>query len=335
MQCLIVGGTGNLSYACTVAALATGIEVFTLNRGLKPAGSDPCAVTLKADIRDGDAVRAAVGDRRFGAVVDFISYSPEQLSGSLDLLGGRTDQYVFVSTASAYRKPPVHPVVTEGTPLANPFWAYARGKIACERLLELISRERALPYTIVRPSHTYGRGWLPLAFGSSDFTIAARMLAGQEVIVHGDGQSLWTLTHARDFAAGLVGLLGHPGALGEAVQITGEEVLTWDAIHHTVAAALGVEPRIMHIPSDFIAAVDPAMGERLLGDKTYSVLFDCSKLKRLVPGFSARIPLHLGVRESVDWLLADPARQAINAGMDATIERILAAWRRAMAAGLG
>lgn len=187
----------------------------------------------------------------------------------------------------------------------------------------------------MRPSHTYGRGWLPLAFGSSDFTIAARMLAGREVIVHGDGQSLWTLTHARDFAAGLVGLLGHPGALGEAIQIMGEEALTWDAIHRTVAAALGVEPRIVHIPSDFIAALDPGMGERLLGDKTYSTLFDCAKLKRLVPGFRTTTPLHVGVRESVDWLRADPARQAINAGMDATIERLLAAWRRAMAAGLG
>ncbi|WP_295442817.1 NAD-dependent epimerase/dehydratase family protein [uncultured Thiodictyon sp.] len=335
MQCLIIGGTGNLSYACAQAALAAGLTVFTLNRGLKPAESAPGAVTLKADIRDGASVRAAVGDRRFGAVVDFISYNPEQLAGSLDLLGGRTDQYVFVSTASAYRKPPVHQVVTEGTPLANPFWAYSRDKIACERLLVAVGRERSLPYTIVRPSHTYGRGWLPLAFGSSDFTIAARMLAGQELIVHGDGQALWTLTHARDFAAGLVGLLGHPGALGEAVQIMGEEALTWDAIHRTVAAALGVEPRIVHIPSDFIAAVDPGMGERLLGDKTYSALFDCSKLKRLVPGFRTTTPLHVGVRESVDWLLADPTRQTINAGVDATIERLLAAWRRAMAAALG
>lgn len=334
MRILIVGGTGNLSYACSAAALEAGLEVFNLNRGQKPDLPAPGVATLKADIRDPDSVRAALGDLRFAAVVDFISYTPEQLAGSLAALGGRTDQYVFISTASAYRKPPVHHVVTEGTPLANPFWAYSRAKIECERLLESAGRDGGLPYTIVRPSHTYGRGWLPLAFGSSDFTIAARMLAGKEILVHGDGQSLWTLTHARDFAAGLVGLLGHPGALGEAVQIMGDEALTWDTIHRTVAAALGVAPRIVHVPSDFIASVDPEMGKRLLGDKTYSALFDCSKLKRLVPGFRTRVPLHQGVRESVDWLMADPSRRTVNPKLEETIKRVLAAWQRAMAAAL-
>jgi nucleoside-diphosphate-sugar epimerase len=334
MRILIVGGTGNLSYACSVAALESGLDVFNLNRASRPAEPAPGAKTLKADIRDPEAARTALGDLRFGAVVDFISYTPEQLAGSLALLGERTDQYVLLSTASAYRKPPVHHTIAEGTPLANPFWGYSRDKIACERLLEAQGHERGIPYTIVRPSHTYGRGWLPLAFGSSDFTIPARMLAGKEIIVHGDGQSLWTLTHARDFAAGLVGLLGHPGALGEAVQIMGDEALTWDAIHSTVAAALGVEPRIVHIPSDFIAALAPEMGERLLGDKAYSVLFDCAKLKRLVPGFRTTIALHQGVRESAEWLMAEPSRRRVNPKMDETIERILAAWHRAMAAGL-
>lgn len=335
MRVLVIGGTGNLSYACSVAALDAGFEVFNLNRGLRPDQAAAGVVTLRADIRDGDAVRTALGDLHFGAVVDFIAYTPDQLAASLAVLRDRTDQYCFISTASAYRKPPVQHVLTEGTPLANPFWGYSRAKIACERLLESEGRERGLPYTIVRPSHTYGRGWLPLAFGSSDFTIAARMVAGKEVIVHGDGQSVWTLTHARDFAAGLVGLLGHPGALGESVQIMGEEALTWDLIHHTVARALGVEPRIVHVPSDFIAAVDPEMGEHFLGDKTYSALFDCSKLKRLVPGFRATIPFHEGVRESVEWLMAEPARRSINPKLDATIERILAAWHKGMAAALG
>ncbi len=335
MRILIVGGTGNLSSACSAAALGAGLEVFNLNRGLKPAETAPGVTRLKADIRDQDATRAVLGDLRFGAVVDFISYTTEQLTASLAALGERSDQYVFISTASAYRKPPVEHVIAEGTPLANPFWAYSRAKIDCERLLERMGRDRGLPYTIVRPSHTYGLGWLPLAFGSSDFTIAARMLAGKEVVVHGDGQSLWTLTHARDFAAGLVGLLGHQGALGEAVQIMGDEVLTWDTIHRTVAAALGVEPRIVHVPSDFIAAVDADMGERLLGDKAYSALFDCSKLKRLVPGFRTTVALHQGVRESVDWLMADPARRTVNPKLEETVEGILAAWHRGMAAALG
>lgn len=328
MRVLFIGGTGNLSYACSAAALESGLEVFNLNRGSKPEGVAPGVVTLKADIRDRGSARSALGDLRFGAVVDFISYTPEQLTGSLQILGDRTDQYVFISTASAYRKPPGHHVVTEGTPLGNPFWAYSRAKIACEQLLESEGRDRGLPYTIVRPSHTYGRGWLPTSFGSSDFTVAARLLAGREIVVHGDGQSIWTLTHARDFAAGLVGLLGHPGALREAVHITGEEALTWDAIHRTVARALGVEPRIVHVPSEFIAAVDPDIGERLLGDKAYSTLFDCSKLKRLVPGFHTTIAFHVGVRESVDWLMGDPARRAANPKVDRTIERILAAWHR-------
>jgi nucleoside-diphosphate-sugar epimerase len=335
MRVLVIGGTGNLSYACSVAALDAGLEVFNLNRGSRPDQAAPGVVTLKADLRDGSAARSVLGDLRFGAVVDFISYTPEQLAPNLALFGDRTDQYVFVSTASAYRKPPVQHVVSEGTPLGNPFWSYSRAKIACERLLESEARDRGLPYTIVRPSHTYGRGWLPTSFGSSDFTVPARLLAGKEIVVHGDGQSLWTLTHARDFAAGLVGLLGHPGALGEAVQIMGEDALTWDAIHRTVARALGVEPRVVHVPSEFIAAVDPEMGERLLGDKTYSALFDCSKLKRLVPGFRTTVAFHEGVRESVDWLMAEPARRKVNPKIDQVIERILAAWQKAISAALG
>lgn len=334
MRVLIIGGTGNLSYACTMAALEAGLEVFNLNRGSRPEEAAPGVVTLKADIRAGGSARSALGDLRFGAVVDFISYTPEQLTASLAILGDRTDQYVFISTASAYRKPPVHHVATEGTPLGNPFWSYSRAKIACERILESQRRDRGLPYTIVRPSHTYGRGWLPTSFGSSDFTVPARLLAGKEIVVHGDGQSLWTLTHARDFAAGLVGLLGHPGVLGEPVQIVGEDTLTWDAIHRTVARALGVEPRVVHVPAEFIAAVDPEMGERLLGDKAYSTLFDCSKLKRLVPRFRTTVSFHEGVRESVEWLMADPARRKVNTKIDQSIERILAAWHRAMSAAL-
>jgi len=335
MRVLFIGGTGNISYECTVAALEAGFEVYTLNRGTRKGRTVAGAITLNADVRDTESAASVLSDFRFDSVVDFISFTPEQVAASLALFRGRASQYVFISSASVYRKPPVHHVITEATPLANPFWAYARAKIACERFLEAEGRDRGLAYTIVRPSHTYGRTWIPLAFGSSNFTIAARMLAGKEVIVHGDGQALWTLTHARDFAVGLLGLLCNPAALGEAVQITGEEALTWDSIHRTVAAALGVEARIVHMPSDFIASIDPEIGEHFLGDKAYSALFDCSKLKRLVPAFRTTVPFHEGVRDSVAWFMADPARREIDQKMDDTIEKLLFAWRAAKSAASG
>lgn len=330
MKVLFIGGTGNLSRDCTLRALAKGMEVWHLNRG-SAAGEAPAGVvSLNADVRDeasaGRVLERALGRGRFDAVVDFIAYERGHVEGDLRLFRDRTSQLVLVSSASAYRKPPLHHVITESTPLANPFWQYARDKIDCERRLEEEGRANGFPFTIVRPSHTYGSRWIPTAFSSSDFTVARRMLDGRRVIVQGDGQSLWTLTHARDFAVGLVGLLGHPAAIGEAFQITGDEALTWDAIHAAVAAALGVELKAVHIPSDFIAAVDPERGARLLGDKAYSALFDCSKLKRLVPEFKTTVSFQEGVRESVAWYLADPARQRMDPGIDASIERILAAW---------
>ncbi|HOX49740.1 MAG TPA: SDR family oxidoreductase [Spirochaetales bacterium] len=332
MRLLFIGGTGNLSYETSLRALAKGYELFHLNRGRRVDRSLEEVTTLYADIRDPEAARAALGELDFDAVVDFIAYTPEQVRLDLELFEGRTSQYVFISSASAYRKPPASHVISESTPLSNPFWSYSRDKIACELLLKEEWARTGFPVTVVRPSHTYGLGWIPTAWSSSDFTVPARMLQGKEIVVHGDGQSLWTLTHARDFAVGLVGLLGNPAAIGETVQITGDEALTWEAIHGAIAAALGVTPRIVHVPSDFIAEVDPEMGEHFLGDKSWSALFDCSKLKRLVPEFRTTVPFAEGVRESVAWCLADPDRQRINPDIDASIERVLAAWRRAMAA---
>jgi nucleoside-diphosphate-sugar epimerase len=334
MRVLFIGGTGNLSYDSSLRALVVGHELYHLNRGTREGRKIAGVTTLTADVGDEDAVRSVLGKLEFDAVVDFIAYTKEQVERDLRLFRGRTGQYVFISSASAYRKPPVHQVITEATPLHNPHWQYSRDKIACERFLENEWKDRAFPITIVRPSHTYGLGWIPTAWTSSDFTVAARMLAGKEIIVHGDGQALWTLTHTRDFAVGLVGLLGNPAAIGEAVQITGDEILTWESINRTIAAILGVEPRIVHIPSDFIAAVDPDLGQHFLGDKTYSAIFDCSKLKRLVPDFRTTIPFHQGVRESIEWIRADQARQKVSAQMDAVIERVLAAWHRAMQAAL-
>jgi nucleoside-diphosphate-sugar epimerase len=335
MRVLFIGGTGNLSYDCSLRARKIAIELYHLNRGTRQEKQVEGVRTLTADVNDEAAARAVLGSLEFDAVVNFIAYKPEQVERDIRLFSGRTSQYVFISSASAYRKPAVNHIITEATPLANPAWGYSRDKIACERALDTAWRESGFPATIVRPSHTYGLGWIPTTWTSADFTVAARMIAGKEIIVHGDGQSLWTLTHTRDFAVGLVGLLGNPAAVGEAVQITGDEALTWESIHRTIAAVLGVEPRIVHIPSDFIAAVDPDIGQHFLGDKTWSSLFDCSKLKRLVPEFRTTVPFHQGVRESIEWRLAVPARQISNSKTDALIERILAAWKRGMAAALG
>ena len=334
MRVLFIGGTGNLSYDSTLRALALGHEVYHLNRGRRADKRIDGVRTLTADVGDEPAMRAVLGKLDFDAVVDFIAFVPPQVERDIRLFRDRTGQFVFISTASAYRKPPVHQVITESTPVVNPYWRYSRDKIACERLLETAWRETGFPATVVRPSHTYSRGWIPTTWTSSDFTVAARMLAGKDVVVHGDGQSLWTLTHTRDFAVGLVGLLGNPAAVGEVFQITGDEALTWDSIHRILAGALGVEAKIVHIPSDFIAAVDPELGQHFLGDKTYSALFDCSKLKRLVPEFRSTISFQQGVRESVEWFRADPSRQIVDAQIDAVIEKVLAAWRRGMAAAL-
>jgi len=330
MRVLFIGGTGNLSLDSSRRALDLGYELYHLNRGLHPAAGLEGVRNLYADAGDEAAVGKALGTLEFDAVVDFIAYKPEQVARDIRLFRGRTGQYVFVSSASAYRKPAVHHVFTESTPLHNPFWQYSRDKIACEELLGQEWRASAFPMTIVRPAHTYGKTWIPSVWTSSDFTVAARMLAGKEVVVHGDGQSLWTLTHTRDFAVGLVGLLGNPAALGEAVQIAGDEALTWDVIHQTVARLLGVTPKLVHIPSEFIARIDAEMGERLLGDKMWSSVYDSSKIKRLVPDFRTTIPFRAGVRDSIAWFLADPARQKMNPKITEVMERVLGAWHRGL-----
>jgi nucleoside-diphosphate-sugar epimerase len=263
MRVLFIGGTGNISSACTDEALRRGYEVFHLNRGTHPEREKPGVRTLKADIRDTQAVKAALRGLRFDSVVQFLAFRPEHVKADIEIFDGITDQYVFISTCSAYRKPSLTPVITEDTPLENPFWEYSRLKIACERVLvggdtsadkmrdenaALIKAGRSsFPYTIVRPSHTYDNGWIPGCFGSASYGLAWRMLNGLEVVVPGDGQSLWTLTHASDFAVGLVGLLGKREVLGEAFHITSDEHLTWDAIHCIIGEELGVQPKIVHI----------------------------------------------------------------------------------------
>jgi nucleoside-diphosphate-sugar epimerase len=323
MRALFIGGTGIISSACASLALERGIELYLLQRGQTTRRKPPAgARLLRADISDPAGVRRALGDLTFDAVVNFVVFTPEQIERDIELFQARALQYVFVSSASAYHTPPRRLPVTESTPLVNPFWQYSRNKIACEERLLRAYREQDFPFTIVRPSHTYDPTLLPMHGG---WTVVERMRRGQPVIVHGDGTSLWTLTHHRDFARGFVGLLGNDGALGEAFHITSDEWLSWNQIFETMAHAAGVEPKLVHVPSDVIAAYDPEWGASLLGDKAHSMIFDNTKIKRLVPEYRAEIPFARGAEEIVAWYDADPERRLFDPGLDALLDRLVAA----------
>ncbi|MSP14366.1 MAG: SDR family oxidoreductase [Chloroflexi bacterium] len=271
MKILFIGGTGVISSACAQLAAARGRELYLLNRG-KTSRPVPHGVrVLHGDIRDTQSVKSILKDLAFDVVVNWIAYTPEHIEADIDIFRGRTGQYIFISSASAYQTPPAHLPVTESTPLANPYWEYSRNKIACEQRLLQAYREEQFPITIVRPSHTYDRTRLPLQGG---YTMLKRMRQGQPVIVHGDGSSLWVLTHHADFAKGFVGLLGNHQAIGDAFHITSDEVLTWNQIYEILGRTAGVAPHLVHIPSELIAAFDPKWGAGLLGDKTYSMIFD-------------------------------------------------------------
>ncbi len=250
-----------------------------------------------------------------------MAFTPDHVQADIDLFTGRTGQYVFISTASAYQKPPSRLPITESTPLRNPYWQYSRDKIACEDLLVAQYRESGFPATIVRPSHTYDATKTVLSGG---WTSLARMRAGRPVIVHGDGTSLWTVTHNTDFARAFVPLLGHGRTVGEAFQITSDDVLTWDQIARALGAALGLEPKIVHVPSDVIAAADPEWGAGLLGDKAHSVTFDNSKLRSVVPGWRAVVPFEQGAREIADWHLAHPGSQVVDQRLDTLMDKLAA-----------
>lgn len=328
MRVLFIGGTGNISTACTVEALRRGYEVFHLNRGTKPEKELEGVRVLKADIRDAKAAREAIGGLRFDSVVQFLAFRPEHVEADIDLFDGITGQYMLISTCSAYLKPSLTPVITEETLLANPFWEYSRLKIGCEKALVSGAARRSFPYTIVRPSHTFDDGWIPGCFGSSSYGLAWRMKEGKRVIVPGDGQSIWTITHASDFAVGLAGLLGNKDALSQAFHITSDERLTWDAIHFIMGNALGVRPEIVHIPSDFIAKVRPDRGAGLLGDKAVSVLFDNSKIRKFVPEFSPRVGFEEGLRKSLAWFDRHPSLKTPDKTMNDDMDAILEKWDR-------
>jgi nucleoside-diphosphate-sugar epimerase len=325
MKVLFIGGTGVISSACSELAIERGFELYLLNRGESGRNAPGAAKLLHGDIRDAESVRNALGQLKFDAVVDWIAFTPEQIETDLNIFSGRTDQFVFISSASAYQTP-VNLPVTESTPLANPYWHYSRDKIACEERLVRAFREEQFPFTIVRPSHTYDQTKLPLKGG---YTVIDRMRRGKKVIVHGDGTSLWTLTHTRDFAKGFVGLLGNSHAVGEVFHITSDEVLTWKQIYELAARAAGTTAQIVHIPSEILAGYDAEWGAELFGDKAHSMIFDNTKIKRTVSDFNCSIPFSRGIREIMNWYDGDPSRQIVDERLDQLMDRIIADWEKA------
>ncbi|MEZ4659452.1 MAG: SDR family oxidoreductase [Caldilineaceae bacterium] len=327
MKVLFIGGTGKISSACTPLAVERGYDMYLLNRGQTDRPVPEGVTLLNGDIRNPESARAALADHKFDVVVDWIAFTTEHIETDLALFRNRTSQYIFISSASAYQSPPVNLPVTESTPLDNPYWQYSRDKIACEELLMRAYRQEKFPMTIVRPSHTYDKTMLPMQGG---WTAIDRMRKGQKVIVHGDGSSLWVLTHHSDFAKGFVGLLGNNRAIGEAFHITSDELLTWNQIHEILARAAGAPPpQIVHVPSDLINAFDARWGAGLLGDKTNSMVFDNTKIKRIAPDFACTIPYERGAQEVINWFDADPARQVVSAEFNELTDRIIAAYERA------
>ncbi|MFZ2097940.1 MAG: SDR family oxidoreductase [Anaerolineales bacterium] len=327
MNVLFIGGTGIISSACSELALQRGIELYLLNRGTSFRPAAKRAVQLHGDIRQPATIQAILGELTFDAVVEWMAFTPEHIHTDIELFRNRTRQYIFISSASAYQKPPSFLPITESTPLHNPYWQYSRNKAACEALLEQVGREQSFPYTIVRPSHTYDRTLLPFHGG---YTSVARMRSGKAVVVHGDGTSLWTMTHNRDFAVGFVGLLGNPHAISQSFHITSDESLTWNQIYTIVAQAAGVVPKLVHVPSELIARYDPDWGDSMLGDKAHSVIFDNHKIRQLVPEFQPSIPFWQGAREIIAWYDEDPSRQRVDPHNNAVQDKLIAAMQRAM-----
>jgi nucleoside-diphosphate-sugar epimerase len=325
LKILFIGGTGNISTAVSKLCVERGIDLYLLNRGTTNVKIDG-AKTITGDIHQPQKLPGVIQNHRWDAVVNWIAFTAEDVERDISLFRGKTRQYVFISSASAYQKPLQCPFITESTPLANPFWEYSRNKIACEEKLNSAYREEGFPMTIVRPSYTYDTV-IPVAIGGfKEYTIIDRMKKGGKIIIHGDGTSLWTLTHARDFAKGFVGLLGHQQAIGHAFHITSDEVLTWNQIYQTVAEAAGAEINAVHISSDFICQIEPSLTGNLPGDKSHSVIFDNSKIKKFVPGFVATIPFNEGIRETLKWFEADPSRMVVNSETNMMMDRIIKAY---------
>ncbi|MBI5724540.1 MAG: SDR family oxidoreductase [Planctomycetes bacterium] len=328
MKVLFIGGTGNISASSSRLAVQKGIDLYLLNRGKRKVEVKG-AKTISGDISRPAELAKSLAGHKWDAVVNWIAFTPPDIQRDIDLFKGSCSQYIFISSASAYQKPPSHPVITESTPLCNPYWEYSRNKIACEDALNQAYRNSGFPITIVRPSLTYDTV-IPMAFCSwNDYTMIDRLRKGQKVIVHGDGTNLWTITHSDDFARGFVGLLGHQQAIGQAFHITSDELLTWNQIWQALGEAVGAAPNIVHIPSDFLCRVQPELTGTLLGDKANSTIFDNTKIKTFVPEFKAVIPFKAGIRRAVEWFDQDKERMQILPACNDTLNRILAAWEKA------
>ncbi|MDR1759025.1 MAG: NAD-dependent epimerase/dehydratase family protein [Fibrobacter sp.] len=326
MKILLIGGTGTISSAISKRLLAEGHDLYLLNRGNRKQEFQGKLHTIEADINDEEKVRNLIRDLSFDAVADFIAWVPENLERDYRLFNGKTRQFIFISSASAYQKPLSDYRITEATPLANPYWEYSRNKIAGEEFLMKMYRENGFPITIVRPSHTYDERSVPLGVHGENgsWQVVKRMLEEKPVIIHGDGTSLWTMTHNSDFAEAFTGLLGNIHAIGEAVQITSDETLTWNQIYACIAGALGVKLKPCYVPSDFLQAVSTYdFTGSLTGDKANSVVFDNAKLKRLVPGFTAKKRFDQGIRETIRHILAHPELQKEDPKFDAWCDRVI------------
>ena len=332
MKVLFIGGTGTISMAISRLLLSQGHTLYLLNRGSRNTGLSGDLIELKADINDEAAVAALISDLKFDVVADFIAFVPEQLERDYRLFREKTKQFIYISSASAYQKPLSDYRINEGTPLANPYWEYSRNKIAGEEYLMKLYREEGFPVTIVRPSHTYDERSIPLgAHGEKgSFSVIKRMLEGKPVIIHGDGTSLWTITHNSDFAKGFVGLMGNIHAIGEAVQITSDESVTWNQIYQIIADALHVKLNAVHVASEFLdACSDYDFAGSLLGDKANTVVFDNSKLKKLVPSFTATIRADQGIRSTIEDVLSHPECQVEDPEFDDWCDRVIEALEEA------
>ena len=306
MKVLFIGGTGIISTAVSELCVNRGIDLYLFNRGRRNEFMPEGAKLIRGDINDIASVNDLLVKNEFDVVVDWIAFNTSDISRDINLFSKRTKQFIFISSASVYQKPLENYLITEETPAVNPFWQYSRDKIACEDMLINQYNKEGFPVTIVRPSYTYGNTLIPAAISNSSkpMTLINRIREGKKVIVHGDGSSLWVMTHNSDFAKGFVGLLGNQKAIGEIFHITSDEVLTWDQIFKSIGKIAGTEPNIIHIPSDFINACSPKIGEGLLGDKATSVVFDNSKIKKFVPGFECTVKFEDGIAKSLKWIEA-------------------------------
>ena len=328
MRALLIGGTGTISSAITDALSRTDWEVWLLNRGKSAAELPESINVIHADINNEEEAVKALDGMTFDTVCDFIGFVPEQLERDFRLFSGRCRQFMYISSASAYHKPVADYRITEGTTLANPYWEYSRNKIACEELLMKHYREDGFPVTIIRPSHTYCVKSVPLGVHGKNgsWQVLRRMLDGKPVIIHGDGTSLWTITHNTDFAKGFIGLMGNPHAIGECFHITSDESVTWNQIYKSVADALGVELKPYYVSSDFLADVsDYDLLGSLIGDKAQSVVFDNSKLKKAVPGFCATVRTEEGIRRTVEYVLSHEECQQADEEFDAWCDKVISA----------